>query len=167
MATLFALLYPDRPTGDQALATVKGLESAGYLTVLDSAFLTKSRDGKIEHHGEAHPVRSGAAKGLVVGALAGVIFSIPVLGIAAGTLTGLAIGRRGAHGEDKDFADFAHAVSLALEPDGSAILLLAESDTPERLLQDLGRHGGHLMSTDLSAERLAEIQAALDQTSST
>jgi uncharacterized membrane protein len=121
--------------------------------------------GGIKHHGEAHPVRSGAVKGLVLGAMTGIIFSIPVVGIAGGTLAGLAIGRKGAHSEAKEFPDFAKSVSEALEPGGSAIMLLADSTSPERVRHELSPLGGRVMSTELSEERIAEIQAQIDQAS--
>jgi uncharacterized membrane protein len=165
MATLFAVLYPDQLTGEKASLRVEGLQEADYLTVIDSAYVTKSKDGDIRIHEGSHPVRSGAAKGLILGALTGVIFSVPVLGIAAGTLAGLAIGRREEHNADKDFSSFAESVTEALQPGGSAILLLAESDVPERVREEFVPLGGRVMSTDLSSERLAEIQAQLDQAS--
>jgi uncharacterized membrane protein len=165
MATLFALLYPDEITGEKAALRVEGLEEAGYLKVIDSASVTKSKDGDIKHHGGSHPARSGAAKGLILGALTGVIFSVPVFGIAAGTLAGLAKGHRDAHAADKDFPSFAKSVTEALEPGGSAILLLAETDVPDRVREEFVPLGGRVMSTDLSSERLAEIQSQLDRAS--
>jgi uncharacterized membrane protein len=167
MATLFALLYPDQSTGEKALERVKGLEQAGYLEVIDSASVTKSKDGDVKHHGESNPARSGAAKGLVVGAMVGAIFAVPVIGIAGGTLAGLAIGRRDDRGADKDFAAFATSVSDALAPGGSAVLLLASTNTPDRVRQEFAPLGGRVMSTDLSDERIAELQAQLDQASTT
>jgi uncharacterized membrane protein len=163
MATLFALLYPDQLTGEKAQERVKGLEEAGFLTVLDSAFVTKSKDGDVKQHGQSNPARSGAVKGLVMGAMVGAIFAVPVVGIAAGTLSGLAIGRRQDRGADKDFAAFATSVSDALTPGGSAILLLASSEVPERVREEFAPLGGRVMSTDLSDERIAELQAQLDQ----
>ena len=61
MATLYAIVYPDAATAEQAEQTMRGLSEAGYLDILDSSLVTKNSDGKIEHHGERHsaPPRRG------------------------------------------------------------------------------------------------------------
>ena len=97
MATLFALLYPDQQSRKAALESVHGLEDAGYLHVLESAQVTKDANGHIEYEGTDRSVRSSTTKGLALGALTGVIFAVPVAGIAVGTVTGLMIGRRSEH----------------------------------------------------------------------
>jgi uncharacterized membrane protein len=54
-------------------------------------------------------------------------------------------------------------VSQDLQPGGAALLLLGQTDGRERVLHDLGRHGGTLRSTDVSEEQLAEVQAKVDK----
>ena len=66
MATLYAIVYPDAATAEQAEQTMRGLSDAGFLRILDSSLVTKSQDGKIEHRGERHSVRRGAVGGDVV-----------------------------------------------------------------------------------------------------
>jgi uncharacterized membrane protein len=166
MATLFALLYPDLPTRDAALETVHGLEDAGYLHVIESALVTKDPSGHVEYKGSDRSVRSDTTKGLALGALTGVIFAVPVAGIAVGTVTGLMIGRHQQHGDSREFPEFARDVEQALQPGGCAVLMLAESESPDRVIQVMAKHGGKLMSTELSADRLAEIQKRIDQASS-
>jgi uncharacterized membrane protein len=165
MATLFALLYPDQQSRKAALESVHGLEDAGYLQVLESALVTKDANGHIKYEGTDRSVRSSTTKGLALGALTGVIFAVPVAGIAVGAVTGLMIGRRSAHRDDKEFPEFAQSVEQALQPGGCATLMLADSDSPDRVIEALARHGGTLMSTELSADRLAEIQKRIDQAS--
>ena len=165
MATLFALLYPDQQARAAALETVHGLEEAGYLRVLESALVSKAFDGRIEYKGSDRSMRSDTTKGLALGALAGVIFAVPVAGIAVGTVTGLLIGRRQSHGDTKEFPEFAHSVEQALQPGGCAVLMLADSDSPDRVIQTMARHGGKLLSTELSDDRLADIQKQLDHAS--
>ena len=166
MATLFALLYPDQQTREAALETVHGLEDAGYMHVIESALVTKEADGRIEYKGTDRSVRSDTTKGLALGALTGVIFAVPVAGIAVGTVAGLLIGRHQAHGDtNQEFPEFAKSVEQALQPGGCAVLMLAESESPDRVIQTMAKHGGKVMSTELSAERLAEIQKRIDQAS--
>jgi uncharacterized membrane protein len=162
VARLFAIVYPDQSTGEAALETVKGLEQANYLQVVDQAFLIKSEDGKIVQPGAGHPVRSAGGKGLLLGAVVGVIFAVPVVGIAAGTAAGVAIGRH-RHDADKDFTAFADAVANDLKPGNSVVIILGEAVSAERVIHDLGRHGGQLRSTDVTPDQLASFQAQVDR----
>ena len=162
MARLFAIVYPDLPTGEAALETVKGLEQANYLQVLDRTFLTKTADGKIVQPGAGHPVASAGGKGLLLGAVVGAIFAVPVVGIAAGTAAGVAIARH-RHDADKDFTAFADAVANDLQPGNSVVILLGEAVSADRVIHDLGRHGGQLRSTDVSPDQLASFQAQIDR----
>jgi uncharacterized membrane protein len=50
-----------------------------------------------------------------------------------------------------------------LQPGGAALVVLGEADNRERLVHDLGRHGGTLVSTDVSSEQIAEIQHEIDK----
>jgi uncharacterized membrane protein len=166
VARLFAIVYPDQATGEAALETVKGLEQANYLQVLDQAFLVKHDDGKIAQPGAGHPVASAGGKGLLLGVVVGAIFTVPVVGLAAGTAAGVAIGRH-RHGVDKDFTAFADSVANDLQPGNSVLIILGEATSAERVIHDLGRHGGQLRSTDVSEDQLASFQAQIDRAAQT
>jgi uncharacterized membrane protein len=165
MATLFALVYPDPATAEEAAATARGLAQAGYLDILDSSLVTKDAKGKVEHRGERHTVRAGAVGGAVIGGLTGAIFLVPVLGAAAGTAVGAYIGKLRKSGASQDFATFREQVSKDLQPGGAALLLLAQTDALDRVVHDLGRHGGTLRSTDVSDQQIAEIQREINKVS--
>jgi hypothetical protein len=47
MATLFAVVYPDLATAEQAAATARGLAEAGYLEILDSSLVSKNASGTL------------------------------------------------------------------------------------------------------------------------
>jgi uncharacterized membrane protein len=165
MATLFAVVYPDEATAEEAAATARGLEEAGFLKILDSSLITKNEEGKVEVKGARHTVRGGAIGGAVLGGLTGAIFLVPVLGIAAGTAIGAYIGKLRKSGASDDFHSFRDQVSSDLQPGGAALLILGQSDSPDRIVHDLGRHGGTVRSTDLSDKQLAELQKEIDKVS--
>jgi uncharacterized membrane protein len=165
MATLFAVVYPDVAAAEAAAETAKGLSEAGFLSILDSSLVTKNEDGKVEVHGARHTVRGGAIGGAVLGGLTGAIFLVPVLGIAAGTAVGAYIGKLRKSGASDDFHAFRDQVSKDLQPGGAALLILGQSDSPDRIINDLGRHGGTVRSTDLSDKQLAELQKEVDRVS--
>src|SRR4029078_12871859 len=103
MATLYAIVYPDAATAEQAEQTMRGLSDAGFLDILDSSLVTKNEDGKILHHGERHSVRHGAVGGALIGGFTGLIFAVPILGIAAGTAFGSYVGKLLKYGASHDF----------------------------------------------------------------
>lgn len=165
MAILVALVYPDRETAEQAALVASGLAEAGYLDILDSSLITKDAKGKIEHHGERHTVRTGAVTGAVVGGFTGLLFFVPVAGIAAGAAFGSLMGKWAKSGASSDFEKFRDQVSHDLQPEGAALVLLAQTDARDRVMQDLGRLGGTIRSTDVNEEQLAEIQAEINKVS--
>ena len=134
MATLYAIVYPDAATAEQAEQTMRGLSEAGYLDILDSSLVTKNSDGKIEHHGERHSVRRGAVGGALIGGFTGLIFAVPILGIAAGTAFGSYVGKLLKSGASNDFNTFREQVSNDLQPGGAALLILGQTDAPDRIL---------------------------------
>jgi uncharacterized membrane protein len=167
MAILLALVYPDQDTAEKAATTARGLVEAGYLEILDSSLITKDAKGKLEHRGERHTVRTGLTTGAVVGGLTGLLFLVPVAGIAAGATLGGLIGKWAKSGAANDFEKFRDQVSQDLQPGGAALVLLAQTDARDRIIHDLGKYGGILRSTDVSEEQLAEVQQEIDRASTT
>jgi uncharacterized membrane protein len=163
MAILFALVYPDQATAEQAALTAKGLVEAGYLDILDSSLITKNAKGKIEHQGERHTVRTGLTAGVIIGGLTGILFFVPVAGMAAGGAMGGLIGKWAKSGGSGDFKHLRDQIDRDLVPGGAALVMLGETDARERVIHDLGRHGGILRSTDVTDQQLAEIQQEIDK----
>jgi len=163
MATLFGLVYPDQTTADQTLETAHGLQDAGFMRILEQVVIVKDANGKVDLDEKSRPVRHGVIGGIVLGGITGLIFTIPVIGIAAGAAMGGLIGRWRKSGAAGDFQKFQKQVSENLQPNGSAVLLLASTEGPDRVVHELSKHGGKLYSTDLSDEQIAEIQKEIDK----
>ncbi len=106
MATLFAILYPDKDQATGAFDQAKALENAGYMKIMEQALVTKDDSGEIKIGDENHPVLKGAGIGAVVGVLTGAIFLIPVAGLALGLAAGGLLGRYGKSGAEDDFKQF-------------------------------------------------------------
>ena len=167
MATLYAIVYPDAATAEQAEQTMRGLSEAGYLDILDSSLVTKNSDGKIEHHGERHSVRRGAVGGALIGGFTGLIFAVPILGIAAGTAFGSYVGKLLKSGASNDFNNFREQVSNDLQPGGAALLILGQTDAPDRIFKTSGATAG-LFAQPISAKSSCkDLQAQVDHLSST
>lgn len=165
MATLFAVIYPSSSEASSAFDQAKALEKAGYMRILEQALISKDNSGEIKIGDENHPVLKGAGVGAIVGALTGAMFLIPVAGLALGAAVGGLLGRHGKSGAEDDFKRFQQTVTSELQPGGGAILLLIQTDATDRVVNDLGRFGGKLISYDLSDEQLADLQKEIDKLS--
>lgn len=163
MATLFAVIYPDKQRAIDAFDQAKALEDAGYLKIMEQALVTKDENGAVHVGDEKRPILKGSGIGAVVGVIAGSIFLVPVAGLALGAAVGGVLGRYGKSGAEVDFKQFQETISSELQPGGGAMLLLVRTDAPDRLVNDLGRFGGKLVSYDLSDEQLAELQKEIDK----
>jgi uncharacterized membrane protein len=165
MATLFAIVYPTKDQAINAFDQAKALENAGYMKIMEQALVSKDNSGEIKIGDEKHPVLKGTSIGAVAGVLVGALFLIPVAGLAIGAAVGGLLGRHGKSGAEEDFHQFQQTVTSELQPGGGAILLLVQTDAPDRVVNDLGHFGGKLMSYDLSEKQLAELQKEIDKLS--
>jgi uncharacterized membrane protein len=92
------------------------------------------------------------------GLLFGLIFFIPVLGLAVGAGLGALMGKITKSGIDKTFQD---QVRGMLTPGTSALFLIVEKVTPDKAIEAMSRYGGTVLRTSLSKEGEAELQEAL------
>jgi uncharacterized membrane protein len=162
MALLLALVYDNQKTAEEALDAAKALESYGYMTIQDQTLVRKNDSGKVEMDEKKHPVGRGVIAGGVLGAIFGTAFLIPVAGAAAGAAVGAVIGHANKGGAD-DFKKFSEDVSKDLAPGGAAVVLLGSTEARERVIHDLGKHGGRLYTLDLHDDEVAAIQREIDR----
>lgn len=164
MATLVGLVYPDLDTARAAQTTALGLEQAGFLRILDYTIVEQDGD-KLKTVDKPHPVRNGALLGAVFGGVVGTFLFMPVLGAAAGAALGGGIGKSTQSSGQGDIEELSKQIGEELQPGGAAFIMLGATEGPERIIHDMSRHGGKLVSGDISDDRVAEIQAQIDRAS--
>jgi uncharacterized membrane protein len=59
--------------------------------------------------------------------------------------------------------NFMKELGSRLGEGNAAVIILVRRATPDKVLAQVGRYGGHVLQTSLSNEREAELQAALDR----
>ena len=59
--------------------------------------------------------------------------------------------------------DFMKELGTQLNEGGAAVILLVRQVTPDKVLDEIGQYGGHVLQSSLSHERETELQAALDR----
>lgn len=160
MATLVAIGYPDQGTAEQARDTVKGLEADLVIEAEQVASISRDFEGKYHvqtTHGVS-PTTGWAAIGGMWGFLFGLIFFIPVAGIAMGAGAGALLGHLGVKGVDDEFQ---RQVRDYVQPGTSALFMVIDRATPDKAIAALEQYGGTVIKTSLSDEDAQRLQEAL------
>src|SRR5215212_8167757 len=119
MATLLAITYPDPDRAKQAMSSVDWSHLDHQIRVRDACWI-RNEDGELAVH-PWHPVAGKAALGGGLGLLVGALFSVPVVGLAAGALIGIHRAKQKVSGLDDQFVT---SIEAELESGGSAIIVL-------------------------------------------
>jgi uncharacterized membrane protein len=102
-------------------------------------------------------VGAGALGGAFWGMLIGLIFLVPWLGLAIGAISGAIAGKFSDIGIDDKFIK---EVGATVEPGHSALFMLVEQMTDDRVLPELGKFHPTVLRTNLSTEDEAKLRAA-------
>jgi uncharacterized membrane protein len=92
------------------------------------------------------------------GLLFGALFFVPFLGVAIGAGLGAIMGKVTKAGVDNDFQDQARDL---LKPGTSALFLMVDKVTPDRVVDALSQYGGTVLKSSLSQEGEKELRDAL------
>ena len=150
MSTLVAITYPDQETARQALATLTQLQKQELVQIADAIIATNEGD-KVKLDQALNLTGAGALGGAFWGGLMGLIFLVPIAGAAIGAASGALGGKLSDYGIDDDFAK---QLTAKVDPGKAALILMARSDAPDRVIDEMQKHnfGGEILYTNLSAE---------------
>ena len=162
MSQLVAIAYDDLETAKQVVANV-GRAQTEQLIALDDLVLVERRgDGKVKLH-QPSMAGAGAAGGALWGGLIGLIFLVPLFGMAIGAASGAAAGALTDSGVDDKFMK---ELGEQLEPGNAAVIALIRQVTLDKVLERI-EIPGHVIQTSLdneTEERLKEALAAAGNT---
>jgi uncharacterized membrane protein len=98
-----------------------------------------------------HLTAASDLRGTLWGGLIGLIFLMPVAAMAIGAARGALSGNLSGYGIDDRFA---RDLAAKVDPGKAALILLARSDAPDRVVDEVKQlnFGGEILSTNLSSE---------------
>jgi uncharacterized membrane protein len=161
MSTLIAITYDDLATGQQAFNALGEMQKMQILELEDAAFASKNEKGKVKVKDTLEHQATGASAtwGFFWGFLIGLIFGGPLFwGLFTALLSGLFAKHRDIGVDNK----FMKEVADALPMGGSAIFMLVVKATPDKVIAEMQKYGGHVVQTSLSEEDEKALQEALD-----
>lgn len=166
MASLICVAFDDATTADKALTLLTTLQKEYLIRLTDACVVVRPAEGDIVLK-QALPLTqlgatSGAASGALWGGLIGLMFLNPIAGLALGMGVGAATGAIAGKISDYGISDdFIRELGGTIKPDSSALFLLVEQVTADKVLSRMTGFAGHVLKTSLTDEQETKLRAAL------
>ncbi len=156
MPDLVAVTFSREADAGKALASIRSLEKAGKIRLIDTALVAKDPDGTVHRKDE---MGSGTVGGIAVGAMLGaLLFVFFPLGVIGGAIAGGLIGRSVVPGLD---GAFVKEVGDDLKPGGSGLFLLIREAEIGLVIAAMRPYQGTVRQTTLSDEDAEALEQAL------
>ena len=161
MSTLVVVGYKDIHKAEEVRLKLWKLQRDYLLDLEDAVVVVKNAEGKVTLHQPVNLTAAGAVSGGFWGALIGLIFLNPLLGLAVGASAGAVSGALADIGIDDNFIK---ELGATMTPNSSSLFVLVRNATPapDKVLDELKGTGGTILKTSLSHEDEAKLQAALN-----
>jgi uncharacterized membrane protein len=156
MSDLVAISYDSVATASEVAGNVVQAQKAHLIELEDLVVVERQQDGKVKLH-QPSAAGAGAAGGALWGGLIGLIFFVPLLGMAVGAASGAAVGAMSDYGVDNNFMK---ELGANLEPGQGAVILLIRSMTPDKLLAEV-KIPGKVIQTSLDNDTEERLATAL------
>jgi uncharacterized membrane protein len=158
MSTLAVIGYNDVFKAEEVRLSLIKMQQDYLIDLEDAVVAVKDPSGKVKLHQAINLTAAGAARGGFWGALIGLLFLNPLLGLAVGAGAGAVTGALSDLGINDNFMK---DLAAAMQPGSSALFVLVRSMTPDKVLEELRGTGGTVLKTSLSHEDEAKLQAVL------
>jgi uncharacterized membrane protein len=156
VSDLIAVAYPDVATAREVTSNLGQAQKAHLIELDDMVIVERRDDGKIKLH-QPSLAGVGAAGGALWGGLIGLIFLVPLFGMAIGAATGAAAGAMSDTGVDDKFMK---EMGTKLQPGGAAVIVLVRQVNAEKLLAEV-KIPGEVIQTSLSKDGEQALRDAL------
>lgn len=157
MSDLIVLAFKDETGAAQMRDELVGLQKQHLISLADAAVVVRQQDGKVKVKQAVNLVGAGAVGGAFWGMLIGLLFWAPWLGLAIGAVSGALGGALGDYGVDDKFIK---EVGSTIEPGNSALFLLVQSWTKDKVMDSVAKYEAKVVQTSLSKEDEAKLKEA-------
>ncbi|HEY7630292.1 MAG TPA: DUF1269 domain-containing protein [Thermoleophilaceae bacterium] len=158
MSDLVAIAYENEADARSAADDLRALAGKEQIRLDDLVVVTRDDGGKIKLHQSANLTGAGVAGGALWGGLIGLIFFMPLLGMAIGAGTGALAGSMADYGVDDKFMK---DLGEKLTPGSAALFVLFRDANPDEVVPKVARHGGEVLRTSLGDEAEETLRTAL------
>jgi len=158
MSTLVVIGYDDQFKAEEVRLSLMKLQKDYLIDLEDAVVAVKNENGKVRLHQAVNVTAAGAVSGGFWGALIGMIFLNPLLGMAVGAAAGAVSGALTDVGIDDKFMK---ELAGTMKPGSSVLFVLVRKSTPDKVLDEIKGTGGKILKTSLSHDNEAKLQAAL------
>lgn len=158
MSELIVIGYDDHDSARQAYAQALSLQRDMVLNLNGLAVVTVDQDGKNHVETPGRLVSASAASGALWGALLGILFLVPGVGIILGGALGSLFGSLNKSGIDDAFRS---KVKTLLGPGKAAVVIMASKITEDKFAAAMKPFGGQVLQTSLSDEAEKELASEL------
>ncbi|MFG3038973.1 DUF1269 domain-containing protein [Streptomyces sp. NPDC048330] len=158
MSELIVIGYDDLDRAEQAFGTVQELQRDQVVRLNGLAVVSVDTEGRTHVDTSSRVVGATAATGALWGAIFGILFLLPGVGLLTGAALGGLVGRLAKSGVDDQFRE---QVGELLTPGSAAVVLMASKITEDKFTAALQRHGGTLLKTSLSDQDEKELAEQL------
>ena len=160
MTELIVLAFNNDHAAFEVRDKLIDLQKQHLIKLADAAVAVRQRDGHLKIKQIADLTAEGALGGAFWGLLAGILFWMPLLGMAVGTLMGAISGSLVDYGVNDEFI---HEAAKAIEPGQSALFLLVIEATTDRVVEQIKPWGPRVLRTNLSREQEDKLRAAFGE----
>ena len=157
MSQMVVFAFKDEKGAEEMRDELKALQKQQLITLSDAAVAVRKQDGKVKIKQATSLVGVGALGGAFWGMFIGLLFFMPWLGLAIGAASGALGGALSDTGVDDKFIK---EVGNTIEPGQSALFLLVEDWTEDKVLDELTKFDAKVLQTSLSKEDEAKLKAA-------
>jgi uncharacterized membrane protein len=158
MSTLVAVAYDDAETAEKVRQELIEATKEHLLRLEDAVVVECQPDGKIKLHQAMSTTGAGALGGAAWGGLIGLLFLVPLFGMAVGAATGAVAGKLTDTGVNDNFMK---ELGAKLEPGKAALIALGSTDARDKVLERVAPYGGQIIQTSLSHEDEEQLRAAI------
>lgn len=158
MSTLVVIGYDDQFKAEEVRLSLMKMQKDYLIDLEDAVVAVKDQKGKVRLHQAVNVTAAGAVSGGFWGALVGMLFLNPLLGMAMGATAGAVSGALTDVGIDDKFMK---ELGGTMKPGSSTLFVLVRKATPDKVLDEVKGTGGKVLRTSLSHDDEAKLQAAL------